>query len=202
MCRPLIAKRRMAPDRSGSPSGYFRGQVPPKICRIQLADELGERFVIGRDAIQRFIEGRHWMEALDLPTRVEDAASGQPTFLVAQVIGGVAATLTVGLAAGRFKGPYGARLDAHLRQLLELASAVADLLGRHAQDIQERELQVRRRRVFWIDEMTAALEGAAATADDEGRERTVCVTVTVADARSVQNDQVVEQRAIAVGSVA
>src|SRR5262252_1387506 len=109
---------------------------------------------------------------------------------------------TVGLAAGRCKGPDGARLDAHLRQLLELASAVADLLGRHAQDIQERELQVRRRRVFWIDEMTAALEGAAATADDERRERTVCVTVTVADARSIQNDQVVEQRAIAVGRVA
>src|SRR5262245_64758647 len=50
--------------------------------------------------------------------------------------------------------------------------------------------------------MATALESAASTADHECRQRTMCMTVAVADARAIQNDHVVEQRAIAVGSVA
>src|SRR5678815_895180 len=94
------------------------------------------------------------------------------------------------------------RLRAHAGQLLELTRAVADPLGRHAQPIQQRELQVCQRCVFWIDEMATAFESAASAADHECWQWTVCMTVAVADARSIQNDHVVEQRAIAVGSVA
>ena len=73
--------------------------------------------------------------------------------------------------------------------------------ARHAEEIQQRELQVRQRRVLRIDEMTAALERAAAAADEQRRERTVRVTVAVADARTIKNDHVVEQRAVAVRRV-
>jgi hypothetical protein len=50
-------------------------------------------------------------------------------------------------------------------ELLELSCAVAQLLRRHAEEVEHRELQVRQRRVFWIDEMAAALESARASAD-------------------------------------
>src|SRR6195256_1904582 len=50
-------------------------------------------------------------------------------------------------------------------ELLELSRAVAQLLRRHAEEVEHRELQVRQRRVFWIYEMAAALESARAAAD-------------------------------------
>ena len=73
-----------------------------------------------------------------------------------------------GKAASRFRRESDTRsiaLHGQLGELLELPGAVAQLLRRHAQEVQHRELQVGQRRVFRIDEMAAALESARASAD-------------------------------------
>src|SRR6516162_3996400 len=49
------------------------------------------------------------------------------------------------------------RLHAQPGQLLELPGAVAQLLRRHAEQVEHRQLQVGQRRVFRIHEMAAAL---------------------------------------------
>ena len=54
-------------------------------------------------------------------------------------------------------------------ELVEQSSAVAELLRRHAEEVQQRELQVGQRRVFRIDEVTAALERARASAHQQRR---------------------------------
>ena len=90
------------------------------------------------------------------------------------------------------------RSDTDFRQLREPACAVADLLGRHAEQAEQRELQVRQRGVFGIHDMTATLERTTAAAHYQCGKRAVRVTVAVTDARAVQKDHVVEQRAIAV----
>src|SRR5439155_16763362 len=83
-------------------------------------------------------------------------------------------------------------------ELLELSCAVAQLLRRHAEEVEHRELQVRQRRVFWIYEMAAALESARASADEQRRERTVGMAIAVADCSAVKNHHVIEQRSVAV----
>src|SRR5256885_5952103 len=88
-------------------------------------------------------------------------------------------------------------LDADLGQLLELPCAVTDLLSRHTEEIQERELQVCQRCVLRIDEMTAAFERAAAAADEQRGERPVRMAIAVADGGAIQNDHVVQQRSVA-----
>src|SRR6266850_35860 len=86
-------------------------------------------------------------------------------------------------------------------ELLELSCAVAQLLRRHAEEVEDRELQVRQRRVFWIYEMAAALESARASADEQRRERTVRMAIAVADGSAVKNHHVIEQGSVAVRRV-
>src|SRR5438046_6561766 len=91
-----------------------------------------------------------------------------------------------------------ARLHSQPGELLELSGAVAQLLRRHAEEVEHRELQVRQRRVLWIDEMASALESARASADEQRRERTVRMAIAVADCSAVKNHHVIEQRSVAV----
>src|SRR5438093_3764855 len=94
-----------------------------------------------------------------------------------------------------------ALLHAQAGELVELTSAVAQLLRRHAEEVQHRKLQVRERRVFRIDEMAPALERARASADEQRRQRTVRMAVAVADSSSIKNHHMVEQRSITVRGV-
>src|SRR4029077_2136724 len=89
-------------------------------------------------------------------------------------------------------------LDSQPGELLELSCAVAQLLGRHAEEVEHRELQVRQRRVFRIYEMAAALESARASADEQRRKRTVGMAIAVADRSAVKNHHMIEQRSVAV----
>src|SRR2546426_1634783 len=86
-------------------------------------------------------------------------------------------------------------------ELLELSCAVAQLLRRHAEEVEHRELQVRQRRVFWIYEMAAALESARASPDQQRRERPVGMAIAVADGSTVKNHHVIEQGSVAVRRV-
>jgi len=67
--------------------------------------------------------------------------------------------------SARMVGGLHRALHSQPGELLELSCAVAQLLRRHAEEVEHRELQVRQRRVFWIYEMAAALESARASAD-------------------------------------
>ena len=89
-------------------------------------------------------------------------------------------------------------LRAQAGELVELPSAVAQLLRRQ---VQHRQLQVRERRVLRIDEMPPALERARASADEQRRQRTVRMAVAVADSSSIKNHHMVEQRSVTVRGV-
>src|SRR5262245_48703395 len=83
-------------------------------------------------------------------------------------------------------------------QLLELTSAVAELLGPDTKRIQQRELQVGERRVLRIHEVLIALDASGAAPYDEIRERAVRVPIAVAEAAAVEKDHVVQKRSLAV----
>ena len=68
----------------------------------------------------------------------------------------------------------------------------------HADAIQQRQVEVRHRRVVVVDEVPVALEPGAA-ADEQHRQVLVRVLVAVARCRCRRRRRVVEQRAVAVG---
>src|SRR5581483_12356275 len=85
-----------------------------------------------------------------------------------------------------------------LSNLRELAGAVADGLRRHSRTIEEREQHIRQGRVIGVTQMLPALELAAASAEQGGRQRELIVAVAVAHVAAVQNDRVIQQRSIAI----
>src|ERR1019366_6741585 len=75
---------------------------------------------------------------------------------------------------------------------------VAELLARNAELIEQCQLEVRQRRVFRIDNVTAALERPGASAHKQSRQRAMCMAVAVAEARAVYKNNVIEHRALAI----
>jgi membrane protease YdiL (CAAX protease family) len=67
--------------------------------------------------------------------------------------------------------------------------------------VQQRQLQIRQRRVFRIYQMTVALQRSAAPACQKRRRRAVRVPVAVADARTKKQDYVILQRAVTIWSL-
>ena len=71
---------------------------------------------------------------------------------------------------------------------------------RHAQLVEQRQVQIRQRRAFGgIAEVTSALQLAGAAAGQQDRQVVRIVRVAVAHAGAVDQRDVIEQRAVAVG---
>src|SRR4051812_24655153 len=85
-----------------------------------------------------------------------------------------------------------------VRNMLHLTGAVADLLHRHPQLVEQRQLQIGERRVFGTADVTTALELTAATAGQQDRQVGMQMLVAIADSGSIQHNHVIEERAIAV----
>src|SRR5438132_8244315 len=83
-------------------------------------------------------------------------------------------------------------------QGLDAAVAVAERVDRDADLVEHRQDQVRHRRVIRILEMTAALVIAGRASDDEIRQREMVVLVAVAHVAAVEDERVIEERAVAV----
>ncbi len=84
--------------------------------------------------------------------------------------------------------------------MLDPAGTVAELFGRNSHPIEQRQVQVRHRRVFGIDDVVVATEAAAAT-DDEDRKVFVEMAIAVAQAAAVDDDRVVEERPVTIRRV-
>ena len=87
-----------------------------------------------------------------------------------------------------------------LKQFVELACAVSELVDRYANLIEKRDVQIGQRRSFRINDVTAAFNRSGATADDDRRQWAVCMAIAVAETGPKQDDHMVEQRPIAVGN--
>ena len=74
-----------------------------------------------------------------------------------------------------------------------MSITITQRLGRHTKLIQQRQVQVRERRVFRIDEVAAALQRPGASAYEERWQRTVRVPVAVADAGAKKKDDMIQQ---------
>ena len=85
-----------------------------------------------------------------------------------------------------------------LGKLFEFPRAVAEFLGPNAQLVEQSQLEVRQRRVFGIDDVTATLKRPRASAEQQGWQGPVGVAVAVANARTIDERQVIEQRAVSI----
>src|SRR4029077_2557192 len=111
----------------------------------------------------------------------------------------LAAKLTV---SGRRTGEaHSRRSSGQLRQLFKLSATIAELLSRNPKLVQQCQLKVCQWRVFRIDDVTPALEPPGASAQKQDRQRAVRVPVAVANARAKQQDDMIEQRPIAIRSL-
>src|SRR6185295_9585089 len=96
----------------------------------------------------------------------------------------------------RFIDPSCAR-RASDEQFGDLAGAVAKLVDGHADFVEQRHVQVREGRSLGIYEVPASANRARTPADDNCRQRAVCVPIAVAETRSEEKDNAVEERAVA-----
>ena len=76
----------------------------------------------------------------------------------------VATTFRRGAVRGACLATRSRGSSGQLGQLLKLSFAVAELLGRNTHLVEQRQLEVRQRRVVRIDDVTAALERPGASA--------------------------------------
>src|SRR5262249_33101293 len=83
---------------------------------------------------------------------------------------------------------------------IHFTGAVADLIDRNTESVENGELQIRQRRVLLAAQVTAALDCTGAAADDQHRQVVVGVEIAVADPAPVHEREVIEQGAVAVGS--
>src|SRR3954462_13848825 len=81
--------------------------------------------------------------------------------------------------------------------MLDPSGTVANLFGGYAHPIQQRQVEVRHRRVFGIDDVIVAAEAAAATDDEDGKVF-VEMAIAVAQAAAVDDDRVVQQRTVSI----
>ena len=79
------------------------------------------------------------------------------------------------------------------------AAAVADLVDRHAELVEQRHVQVRERRFRGEAQVAAALQRARPAAEHQDRQIGRCVRVAVGHPVAIQQHHVIEQRAVAVG---
>src|SRR5688572_21736232 len=84
-------------------------------------------------------------------------------------------------------------------QFSEFSGAVAELVDRHADFVEQRDVQIGERSPFGIHDVPPALETAGAATDDDRRQWAVGMTIAVAESGAVQNDGVVEQRPVRIG---
>ena len=82
--------------------------------------------------------------------------------------------------------------------MLELAGAVAELLGMARRPCPACQQQVVHRRFLGIADVAAALDLARAAAHHGGRQIVMRVHIAVADAAAVEDQGVVEQGAVAI----
>src|SRR5689334_18055167 len=81
----------------------------------------------------------------------------------------------------------------HFGQFAELAVTVAESLPRHPQLVQQRQLKIRERRMFGIDQVAPALDGSCPSPNYYRGQRTMRVPVAIADTRAQQDDGVIQQ---------
>src|SRR5690606_27464485 len=81
---------------------------------------------------------------------------------------------------------------ARTSDLRELAGAVADRLPRNAGTLEQRQDQIRVRRVLLVREVLAALDAAVAVAEHDGRQRIGVVQVRVGHVAAVEQYRMVE----------
>ena len=81
-------------------------------------------------------------------------------------------------------------------QPLQFAVAVAELIGRHAHFIQQRQEQIRHRR-FGVHDMPSCFQRTIATSDNDGWQVYVRVTIAVAVRAAVHDHAMIQQRAVA-----
>ena len=78
------------------------------------------------------------------------------------------------------------------------ARAVDEAVEANAHAVEQREVQVRQRRLLRIPDVIAALDAADAAARDDDRQVAMIVDVRIAHAAAEQVRRVIEQRAVAV----
>src|SRR5690349_11857472 len=83
-----------------------------------------------------------------------------------------------------------------LHEFVDLAFAVGELIDSHTSLIQQREMQVRKRRRLGVADVTSA---NLATGHENGQVQ-VIVHVRVAHAASIKDERMIEKRSVAVGS--
>src|SRR5438034_2135804 len=114
---------------------------------------------------------------------------------------GPASSRTAHAAANWFRfiaTPCDGSLHAGQRLEFHRAGAVAELLHRHADLLEQRHVQVVHRRVLREPQVAAALELSRAAADQHERQIDVRVLIRIAQPAALQDHRVVQQRAVAV----
>ena len=84
-----------------------------------------------------------------------------------------------------------------LKQLIHLAPAVGERVEPDAHLVEQRQVQVGQRRRLGEADVAAASHSARGAAGDEDRQVVVVVQVGVAHAAAVQEERMVQQRAVA-----
>ena len=75
------------------------------------------------------------------------------------------------------------------------------VLRRNARAVEDRDQQIRMRRVLFVVQVLPTLDTAGAAADDHLRKRIGIVSVAVGHVAAEQNDRMVEHRAVAIRHV-
>src|SRR5262249_7939372 len=95
----------------------------------------------------------------------------------------------------------GISASSHLRKGARAVGEALEVLGRYARTVEDRDQQIRMRRVLWIVQVLPSLDLAAATARENLRKRIGIVSVAVGHIASEQSDRMVEHGAVAIGHV-
>src|SRR5712671_1871265 len=116
------------------------------------------------------------------------------------------ATTTTRIAPASFpatltpRTPTGVRFS-DVREPVHLARTVTDLFNADPHVLQNRHVEVRQRRALRITNIATALDARGLAANQRNREIVVEMRIAVADAGPIQEQCVVEHRAVALGQL-
>ena len=85
------------------------------------------------------------------------------------------------------------------KQIGDLAGAVAEAVDVHADFVEEREVQIGERHGLVVADVSIAFHPACRAPGDEDRQVGVIVHVGVSNAATVEQQRVIQERAVALG---